>query len=348
MSYSLLLDQIVYTSFAETSLKAVASTQLPSEVQQAFMEKIVEQHWNRQVLEVGDQAVYLHQISPEHTLFGWLYNVGTDELNGEDIPYFICYYLAEPLLFYFQLEKIFNCLHKGPVALIERDNPNVSLESVVVRNTWNYESVRPGLIVPILMRTRSHIALKQGELLDIFVPLARQESIFKMNAQTQEQEIENLSIYTRQLVKAVENNLVSLNEDIHAIKAKVNQSYLQYKRKLQQYEKAFVSANQEQQPLTEETRNSLKNLQRVLQLRRDDIEHIEACSKNIRSSSSFKKKFQPAAIFSAKNKKSFLLTASIIAIFVILLGFFDEIVQKKQYTPQVNEFIPLKNVGRKE
>ncbi|MDZ8238775.1 MAG: hypothetical protein RMZ69_16785 [Nostoc sp. ChiQUE01a] len=313
------------------------------------MEKIVEQHWNSyQPLEVGDQAVYLHQISPEHTLFGWLYNVGTDELNGEDIPYFICYYLAEPLLFYFQLEKIFNCLHKGPVALMERDTPNASLESLIVRNTWNYESVRPGLIIPLLMRASSHIGLKQGELLDIFVPFARQESIFKTNAQTQEEEIENLTIYTRQLVKAVGNNFVSLNEDIYAIKAKISQPYLQYKRKLQQYEKAFVSAIQQQQPLTEQTRNSLKKLQQVLQLRRDDIEHIEACSNNIQSSSSFNKKFQLPAIFYANNKRSFLLTASIIAIFVILLGFFDEIVQRKQYTPQVNEFSPLKNIGRKE
>ncbi|MDZ8184002.1 MAG: hypothetical protein RMX96_03960 [Nostoc sp. ChiSLP02] len=349
MSYSLLLDQIIYTSFAETGLKAVASTQLPVEVQQTFMEKIVERYWNsQQSLEVGQQAVYLYQISPEHTLFGWLYNVGTDELDGGDIPYFICYYLAEPLLFYFQLEKIFICLHKGPVGLIERDTSNFTLESVVVRNAWDYQAVLPGLIIPILMRARTNIALKQGELLDIFVSFDEQENIFNANAQTPDKEIDNLAIYARQLIKAVENGIVSLNEDIHAIKAKISQPYLEYKRKLQQYEQAFVSAMKEQQPLAEQTRSSLKKLQRVLQLRSDDIERIEACSHNINLSSSLKENIKPNFISYAYNKKAFLLTASIVAIFAIILGFFNEIAQKKRYLPQVNEFSPLKTVGREE
>jgi phosphate transport system substrate-binding protein len=349
MSYSLLLDQIVYTSFTDPGLKAVASTQLPAEIQQAFMEKIVQQHWNSHpTLEVGQQAVYLHQITPDHTLFGWLYNVGTNELNDEHIPYFICYYLAEPLLFYFQLEKIFTCLHKGPVTLLERDAPNFSIESVVVRNVWDYKSVRPGLIIPILMRARSHLALKQGELLDLFVTFEQQEKIFKTHAQTHDQEIENITIYARQLVKAVETGIVSLNEDINDIKAKVSTPYLQYKRKLQQYEQAFISAIQVKQPFTEQTRNNLKRLQRDLQLRNDDIERIEAGSSNVNLPSSLNRNSKPNFILYAYKKKTFLLTASIVAAVMILLSFFDEIAQQKHYTPHVNEFNPVKTVGREE
>jgi phosphate transport system substrate-binding protein len=349
MPYSLLLDQIVCTSFSETGLKAVASKQLPAEVQQTFMEKIVQQHWNaHSTLEVGQQAVYLHQITPEHTLFGWLYNVGKDELNGEDIPYFICYYLAEPLLFYFQLEKIFTCLHKGPLELLERDTQNFSVDSVVVKNIWDYQSLRPGLNIPVFIRARSHIALKQGELLDIFVPFHQQEKIFKTHAQTYDQEIENLTIYTRQLVKAVETGIVSLNEDINDIKAKVSQPYLQYKRKLQQYEQAFVSAIKEQQPFTKETRNSLKRLQQVLQLRNDDIERIEAGYNNLTLPTTVNKSIKPSSILYADKKKTFLLTASIVAVVVVLLGFFDEISQKKHYAPYSNKFSPLKTVGREK
>lgn len=348
MSYSLLLDQIVYTSFAQTGFKAVASTQLSVEIQQVFMEKIVQQHWNsNKPLEVGQQAVYLHQITPEHTLFGWLYNVG-NESNGENIPYFICYYLAEPLLFYFQLEKIFTCLHKGPVALIERDAVNLSVESVVVRNIWDYKSVRPGLIIPILMRAHSHIALKKGELLNIFVPFNQQENIFKTHAQTDDKEIANLNIYARQLIKTVEAGIVSLNEDIDDLKAKVSLAYLQYKRKLQQYEQAFISATQNQQPCTEETRNSLKKLQRVLQLRNEDIERIEACSEQVNLPVTINQPIKPDSIFYAYKKKTFLLTASIVAVVIILLGFIDEIAQKKQYIPQVNKLSPLKSLGKKE
>lgn len=349
MSYSLLLEQIVYTSFTQTGLKAVASTQLPVEIQQAFMEKIVQQYWNsQQPLEVGHQAVYLQQITPEHTLFGWLYNVGKDELNGEDIPYFICYYLAEPLLFYFQLEKIFTCLHKGPVALIDRDTPNFSIESVVIKNIWDYKSARPGLIIPMLMRAQSYIALKQGELLDLFIPFHQQEKIFKTDAKTDDQEIENLTIYTRQLVKAVETGIVSLNEDVNTIKAKISQPYLEYKRKLQQYEQALIAAKQEQQPVTEQSRNSLKKLQRVLQLRNDDIERIEACSHDVNVLSSSNKSINLISISYVDKKKTFLLTASIVAIVIILLGFFDEIAQKKHYAPVVDDFKPLKTVGKKE
>lgn len=342
MPYSLLVEQIVYTSFAQNEFKLVASTPLSAEIQQAFMEKIVQQHWNSlQPLKVGIQAVYLYQLTPEHTLFGWLYNV------GQDIPYFICYYLAEPLLFYFQLEKIFACLHKGPVTLMEPEILNPNLESVVVKNIWDYESARPGLIIPILMRARSNIALKQGDLLNIFVPLEQQENTFNTNAQTYDQEIKNLEIYARQLIKALDNGIVSLNEEINAIKAKVSQPYREYKEKLKQYEQAFISTIPNQQASPEQSRTNLKNLQRVLQLRRDDIERIEAGSKNIHLPSSFNANIQTTYTY-VYNKKSFLLTASMIAIFMILLGFFDEIAQKKYDLPQVKEFSPLKAVGRKE
>jgi len=239
-------------------------------------------------------------------------------------------------------------LQKGPVTLMQRDMLNPSIESVVIHNVWDYQCARPGLIIPILMRAHSHFALKQGELLDIFVPCNQQEKIFKTYAHSHDQEIENLAIYTRQVVKALENGIVSFNDDINNIKAKVSQPYSHYKKNLKQYEQAFISVIQNQQASTEQARNSLKKLQRVLQLRCEDIERIEAYYNNINLPSSLNENIKLTSILSAPNKKIFLLTASIVATFIVLLGFFDEIARKKQYLPQLSEFSPLKALRREE
>ena len=280
MPYSLLLGQVVYTSFATTGFRIVASEKVPAGIQQAFIERVVYQHWNSyKPPQSGYRAAYLHQISPEDNLFGWVYNDGTDEMERSDIPYFICYYLAEPLLFSFQLENIFSCLHTGPVGLIDRQSLPAtikSLENVVVKNFWSYESARPGVAVPAVVRASSHVALKQGELLDLFLPVDEQETLSELNAQTPEQQIANLTIYTRQLIKAVEMGAVTLKESAATIKKRVIQSYQGYKQKLQRYEQAFISAIGHEYPIKEHTRNRLQQLQQALQLPNEDIEQIEA------------------------------------------------------------------------
>ncbi|BAZ52146.1 hypothetical protein NIES4103_48050 [Nostoc sp. NIES-4103] len=277
MSHKMLLGQIVYSSFAATGFKTVTSAQITTQIQQAFMERVVYQHWNSyKPPKSGFRAVYIHQLSPEQILFGWLYNDGTDDIDRSDVPYFVCYYLATPLLFYFQLEEIFNCLHAGPLVWIDRHRPPETPQNIVMRKSWSYKPVRPGVAIPALIRARSHVALKQGELLNLFVPFNPQDNKADINPQTQKEEIENCAIYTRYLVKAVETGLVSLNDDVNLINSKIRQPYQGYKKNLQRYEQAFVSVVQRDSLFPQDIHNHLKRLQQSLHLIKEDIARVEA------------------------------------------------------------------------
>jgi len=93
---SLLLGQLVYTSFPRVGFKTL-SAEVPTQIKQAFIQQIVYQHWNSISLKAGYRAAYVYQVTLEHNLFGWLYNDGMDDLGRSHIPYFLCYYLAERL-----------------------------------------------------------------------------------------------------------------------------------------------------------------------------------------------------------------------------------------------------------
>ena len=102
-----LLNQLVYTSFSEVGFRAISSIQVPTQIQQAFIQQVVYKYWDSyDPPRSGYRAAYVHQVSPEHTLFGWMYNDGHDDLGRSHVPYFVCYYLAE-LLDAVQLENIF-------------------------------------------------------------------------------------------------------------------------------------------------------------------------------------------------------------------------------------------------
>lgn len=250
----LLLGQLVYTSFAGIGFRSLASAKVPTEIQQAFIQRMVSQHWDSyNPPRSGYRAVYLHQLTAEHTLFGWLYNDGADDLGRTHVPYFICYYLAE-LLYPFQLENIFNCLHNGPVALIDRHSLPATLETKVVPDLWSYQSARPGVAIPSDVRKRRHIAFKQGELLDLFVPVDEQEMVIELKAKYEQQRVN--SIYTRYLIEGIETGAAAPNE----------------------YEQALIQAIQREYPISDNTRNNLKRLQQVLRLTEQDIELIEARS----------------------------------------------------------------------
>ena len=93
-----ILGQLIYTSLTEVGLKTLASVDVPTKIQQAFMQQVVYQHWNSYKPPMpGHCAVYIHQVTLEHTLFGWLYNDGLDDLDRSHIPYVICYFLADQL-----------------------------------------------------------------------------------------------------------------------------------------------------------------------------------------------------------------------------------------------------------
>jgi phosphate transport system substrate-binding protein len=185
----LLLGQLIYTSFPGIGYKTLASEQVPQGIQQAFIERVVVQIWdayNRPSSEY--RSAYLLQVTPEDSLFGWLYNDGVDDLGRRHVPYFICYYLASPLSA-FQLENIFTCLYKGPVELIDRDHLYPTLKSLILPDLWRYQGARPGVEIPWEIRKRSHIALKQGKLLNLFIPFNEQDIVIKLKEEVQQEQV---------------------------------------------------------------------------------------------------------------------------------------------------------------
>lgn len=210
------LGQLVYTSFTEMGFRAFTSAQVSREIQQAFIQSVVSRHWDTyNPPRSGYRAVYLHQVSLEKTLFGWLYNDESDDMGDSPVPYYICYYLAEPLLD-FQLENIFTCLRTGPVTIIPRHSPPAVQETKVLPDLGSYKPARPGVAVPSNARARSHISLQQGELLNLFIPINQQETIIELSEQTYEQHKANLSVYTTYLIEGIETG-AAVNENSAAI-----------------------------------------------------------------------------------------------------------------------------------
>ena len=179
---ALLLGQLVYTSFPRVGYRVLASAKVPMEIQQAFIQQIVYQYWDAyNPPKSGYRGAYLHQVTPEHTLFGWLYNDGLDDLGRSHLPYFICYYLPE-LLHAVQLENIFTCLQRGPVALIDRQSLPDTLETIVIPDLSSYQPARIGVAIPSDVRNCSHIiALQHNRLLDIFVPVNEPDTVTELN-----------------------------------------------------------------------------------------------------------------------------------------------------------------------
>ena len=167
---SLLLGQLVYTSFFGVGFQCLSSSEITTEIQQAFIEHIVYRYWNSyNPPKTGYRAVYLYQISADQTLFGWLYNDAVDEWGRGNIPYFICYYLDQPLQ-PAQL-KVYTCLNTGPVALVERQNPPRSIEAVTIPDVNVYQPTAAGVAIPFNLQGQCQMALGKENLLDLFVSM---------------------------------------------------------------------------------------------------------------------------------------------------------------------------------
>ena len=183
-----LLGQLVYTSFPEVGFKVLASAQVPIEIQQAFIQQVVHQRWNSyNPPSSGYRAAYLHQVTLDHTLFGWLYNNEVDDLGRTNVPYFLCYYLAE-LLHADKLENIFTYLHKGPLALIDRQHLPVALETIVAPDLWSHLPAHIGVAIPASVRERSHVVIKQRRLLNLFVSVDEGVIVTELNGQVYKQQ----------------------------------------------------------------------------------------------------------------------------------------------------------------
>lgn len=166
---SQLFGQLIYTSFAGVGFTVLKSAEVPPEVQQYFLQELVYKHWDAyDPPSTGYQAVYLHQISCDRTLFGWLYNDGFDDFGRAHVPYFICYYFAgklQPAL----LKSIFNCLQIGTASQVDRDVLPDFIESIFITDFTKYKSVRNGIPISSDVCEQSELALAQGNLLNIFI-----------------------------------------------------------------------------------------------------------------------------------------------------------------------------------
>jgi WD40 repeat protein len=139
----------------------------------------------------GYRAAYLHQVTLEDSLFGWLYNDGQDDFGRSQVPYFVCYYYSGRL-HAVQLENIFNCLDRGPVALIDQQLP-AALEPIVFPDLVGYQPSRIGVVIPSDVRDRSYVAIEQRRLLDLFVPVDG-EIVIELSGQIYKQQSVQLSV----------------------------------------------------------------------------------------------------------------------------------------------------------
>lgn len=193
----LLLSQLFYTTFPDTGFQILASPQVPKEIERVFSQQIIARYWNAyNPPPSGYQAAYLHQVTPEHTLLGWLYNDGADELGRSHVPYFVCYHLAQPLLD-FELKCLFTCLQLGPLFLIDRHRPPETVPQFIVQDMDTYQSVRPGVSIPTSLQKQSLIALQECKSIDLFVPKIDRH-ILQLDAQNSLEEHQaTLAIYER-------------------------------------------------------------------------------------------------------------------------------------------------------
>ena len=165
------VDQILYTSFPQVGFKSLASQEIPLEIEQTFRERVVHEYWDAYNPPEADyRAIYLYQLSPTQTLFGWLYNDGIDDIGRSHTPYFLSYYLTE-VLEREKLQKILTCLETGPLRAIDRQNWPISLEKLLIPDICHYQPARPGVNIPMPIQAQTQQYLQQNQLLKLFIPL---------------------------------------------------------------------------------------------------------------------------------------------------------------------------------
>ncbi|MEO0373468.1 MAG: hypothetical protein AAF329_02345 [Cyanobacteria bacterium P01_A01_bin.17] len=163
---SLVVGQIVYSSFPQIGYQVFANAEMPESVQSAFVEDIVHKHWD--VYEPppqGYRAGFIHQAHPDHTLFGWLFNDGDDDHGRPHTPYCLSYHLNQPL------ESdvanfIVQCLQKGPVALIPRHI--IPEQPGRLEITSDYEPADLGITFTAVQQQKIQEQLQQPSLLQCF------------------------------------------------------------------------------------------------------------------------------------------------------------------------------------
>ncbi len=140
----LLVGQLIYTNLPKTGFQLLASQHIPGDVKDSFVQNIVYQLWDAyNPPPLNYQAVFIHQVTDQKTLFGWLYNDGHDELGRAHIPYFLSYYLPGKLD-PDRLVHLWDCLQAGPIYFLERQRLSTELAAVILPEANQYQSPRPG------------------------------------------------------------------------------------------------------------------------------------------------------------------------------------------------------------
>ncbi len=174
---TLRVGQLLFTSFFGKGFQLVTSDKVPEEVKAAFRQHIVNKYWNTYFpLQNLGKAAYIHQISQEQTLFGWLFNDGVDEFGRSGIPYFISYYFAEKLSD-FHLSSIFDYLEEGPLELVERQTPPLSLKGFELKGACMHPPIKKGVRFPKALRSFSLDLFANGSLLDFCLPEEPQHNV---------------------------------------------------------------------------------------------------------------------------------------------------------------------------
>ncbi len=210
------LGQLIYTSFCGQGLRLLASEKIPLDIQEAFIKHVVHQYWDvRNPPKAGYQAAYLRQFTPEHSLFGWVFNDGLGELEQSDVPYFTCYYLTE-FLNHSLLETIFICLSRGPQTLISRQSFPTKLETLNNPELSNWPPGQRRMIIPFNVRNHCHVSLKQGRLVNLFVPVHDSGIGIKQNQLSQRLQEVNQPLEDGLVNTGTSESLPSGNESVRA------------------------------------------------------------------------------------------------------------------------------------
>lgn len=192
------LNQLVYTSFQNSGLQLLAGDRVSPDVQDAFMERIVEQYWDpSNPYEARYQAAYVHQVTPQDSFFGWVFNENVDQGY---VPLFLCYHLEEPLTVGV-LKSIFGCLQQGPVKLVKPQGTPPQLASLSLQTLSGYSAARPGVSIPQDIQEESFAALGQDEPLSLFVPSLGADYAVPLEKDECANDLQSLQDYRQRLLK---------------------------------------------------------------------------------------------------------------------------------------------------
>jgi hypothetical protein len=160
---------MVYTSFAAVGFRTIASSEVPREIQQIFVNQIVYQYWDvYHPPGFGYRAAYVYQIVPDQVLFGWLYNDGADDLGCSHVPYFVCYYQTGYLC-PAQLATLFTWLQNGLVSRCDRQRFPAAIAPIYLSSETPFPSALAGVEIPANLQEQCMLDLCQGTFLHLFI-----------------------------------------------------------------------------------------------------------------------------------------------------------------------------------